>query len=148
MTQKICTHPDGCQNEEKRHCLLSGCKFQGGKLVTLTPKEQAAEKYLKERYGTDYIPEHWIKTVVEYAAQKMVESEENATWAHDKLQDTQEELVFYKDQLSKKDALLKEATRILTDYLTGKSSMRLFKADARIHLRKFKTTGREAGKDE
>lgn len=67
MTIKICTHPDGCQNEPRK-CLAEGCQEQKGQVGGLTPEENAALKYLKERYGTTDVPAHWIKTVAEYAA--------------------------------------------------------------------------------
>lgn len=68
MNHKICTHPDGCQNEPRK-CLAVGCQ-QLPKREELTPEEKDAELYLKERYGTEYIPVHWIKTVAEYTAEK------------------------------------------------------------------------------
>lgn len=52
----------------------------------------------------------------------------------------------FRQEVAEKDALLKEANRILADYLTGKSSIRLFRADARIFVHNYKTTGKEAGK--
>lgn len=108
MNQKICKHPDGCQNKEPRHCLNKCCQAQEG-TVGLSSAEKDAKAYLQDRYETDYTPEHWIKTVSEYAGQ----------------------------QVAEKNALLKEARRIFSDYLTGKSSLRLFKADARIFLSKL-----------
>jgi hypothetical protein len=175
MNQKICTHPDGCQNKEPRQCLNEGCKLENGRVNPLTPDERDAEKYLQERYGTDYIPEHWIRTVVEYAAKKnrapndnskkltpeeikrragefgntyrMKIAEGRAAY-HGFIEGYGHATERAKQEVAEKDALLKKATRILSDYLTGKSSLRLFKADARIHLSKFKTTGRGAASDE
>lgn len=127
MNQKICTHPDGCQSNEPRHCLINGCQEQNGNADKLTREEKAAEKYLKERYGTDDVPAHWIKTVSEYAAEKVAKfKEENER--------QRSQILFNSKALSKTLDERNEAKRILSDFLTGKSSLRLFKADARIFL--------------
>lgn len=86
MNQKICKHPEGCQNKEPRHCLNKGCQAQEG-TVGLSSAEKDAKAYLQDRYETDYTPEHWIKTVSEYAGQ----------------------------QVAEKDALLKEAIKLLVE---------------------------------
>lgn len=86
MNQKICKHPEGCQNKEPRHCLNQGCQAQEIGAVRLSSAEKNAKTYLQDRYETDYIPEHWIKTVAEYAGQ----------------------------QVAEKDALLKEAAQLLS----------------------------------
>lgn len=70
MTIKICSHPDGCQNEPRK-CLAVGCQ-QLPKREELTPEEKDAERYLLKRYGPELeaVPMHWVKSVAEYAAEK------------------------------------------------------------------------------
>ena len=39
MNNKLCTHPDGCQNEEPRHCLNDGCNETPDEIKTVVCEE-------------------------------------------------------------------------------------------------------------
>lgn len=51
-----------------------------------------------------------LKAMEEYGQQQIETAEENATWAHDQLHSTQEELLYYKDKCSKQAKRVKQVT--------------------------------------
>lgn len=113
MNRKICTHPDGCQNKEPRQCLNEGCQLQDGEDQQLSTAELAAKKYLQERYETDYIPDHWVRTVAEYSA-------ENGSLLKEAIDLLDRSLIYMAPETSEEGELIEYDISEFINKLTGK----------------------------